>query len=86
MLQINLIIPFQLAIDKLKDKRIGRQKYLKALSKLKPESNSIIKRWKKLGVEINSANETQGLLEQKNRLCNEKKCLFCGIGKSVLAL
>ena len=47
---------------------------------LRPESNSIIKRWDELGVNSENAFETQALLQLKNEYCSKKKCLYCPVG------
>jgi hypothetical protein len=37
-------------------------------------------------VKINTAFESQALLELKNNYCDYKKCLQCGIGNKILKL
>lgn len=44
---------------------------------LKAEKNSIIKQWKNLGAEVNSALETQAFLYYYKNYCQKKKCLDC---------
>ena len=51
---------------------------------LKPEKNSIISQWKKLGLKLNSALETQAFLFQHKHFCSEKNCLNCSIGFQLL--
>jgi hypothetical protein len=41
---------------------------------LKPEKNSIISQWKKLGLKLNSALETQAFLFHHKHFCSEKNC------------
>jgi hypothetical protein len=57
---------------------------LNLLLKIPPENNSILENWKKLDISFKSSFETQGLLELKNELCTDKKCLSCKIGYSIL--
>jgi len=54
------------------------------LDSIKPESNSIIKNWKSLGVRAGSAKETQALIELKREKCEKKKCLTCVIGAELI--
>ncbi|MGV3630030.1 MAG: DUF2851 family protein [Bacteroidota bacterium] len=61
-----------------------RETALEILLHTAAEENSIIKRWKKLGVKCKSSFETQGLLELKNELCAKRKCLSCKIGYEIL--
>jgi hypothetical protein len=54
------------------------------LEKLSPESNEIIRKWNELGIESNSAFETQALLQLKNKYCAYKKCLNCQLGAKII--
>jgi hypothetical protein len=54
------------------------------LSKLPAERNNIVSKWKKVQINVNSAFESQGLLELINEFCSKKKCLTCHIGTKVL--
>jgi hypothetical protein len=59
---------------------------LKLLESLPAEKNNIIDDFETLGVKVNTAFESQGLLELRNNYCNFKKCLQCGIGNKILRL
>ncbi|MDB5008270.1 MAG: hypothetical protein JWP45_2663 [Mucilaginibacter sp.] len=59
---------------------------LQLLENLPKESNNIVADFINLGVKINTAFESQALLELKNNYCNYKKCLQCGIGNKILKL
>jgi hypothetical protein len=59
---------------------------LKLLEHLPNENNKIITDFATLGVKINTAFESQALLELKNSYCNYKKCLQCGVGNKILRL
>ena len=59
---------------------------LKLLEHLPNETNNIITDFVNLGVKINTAFESQALLELKNNYCNYKKCLQCGVGNKILKL
>ena len=59
---------------------------LKLLEHLPNENNNIITDFANLGVKINTAFESQALLELKNNYCNYKKCLHCGVGNKILKL
>lgn len=81
---INVIVPFKYAIGVWEGNTFYKNGAIDDLTKIQPEKNSIIKEWNKLGVSINSACDSQSLLEQKKERCNRKKCLFCAIGQSIL--
>jgi len=81
---INAVVPFIYAIGLWEGNDAYTKQAMEVLKKIKPEKNSVIKEWKKAGVKVNSAFETQSLLELKKQGCNRKKCLFCALGKSIL--
>jgi hypothetical protein len=58
--------------------------FLEILKKMKPEKNSVISKFSKLGVVAKNAFETQALLTLKNNYCAPKRCLECAIGNSIL--
>jgi len=76
---INTLIPLQFVYQK----HIGKQdpdKIIGLIQQLKPEKNSIISKFKKLGIISNSAFITQALLQLKNNYCTKNNCLNCKIG------
>ncbi len=84
LLIINTIIPFLFLYGTHKSIDAYRDKALRFLEALKPEKNSIIEKWKTLGLEPESAYQTQALLQLKNEYCIKKRCLECAIGNSIL--
>jgi len=81
---INTIIPFLFVYGKLKVLSYLQDRAIGLLEAIKPEKNSIITKWKDLGIETSSAFETQSLIQLKNQYCNHKKCLNCQIGNSLI--
>jgi hypothetical protein len=77
---INIVIPFLFVYGEKQNKEYLKNRSLDFLEKLPAEENSIIERWKNLGVGVRSAFESQALLQLKNRYCERKKCLNCQIG------
>lgn len=84
LLIINTIVPFLFLYGTHKSLDKYRDKALRLLEELKPEKNSIIEKWKTLGLEPESAYQTQALLQLKNEYCTKKRCLECSIGNSIL--
>lgn len=81
---INTVAPILFAYGK---KNNIEQYCIRALSifeDLKPEQNSIITVFKKLGVNPQNAADTQSLIQLKNEYCDKRKCLFCKIGYKIL--
>lgn len=84
LLIINTIVPFKFAYTHYKNKQTDTQPLEKLLKAIKPEKNVIIDKYKALGIEVTSAFDTQSLLQLKTKHCDNKKCLDCAIGSSIL--
>ena len=81
---INTIVPFLFLYGNTRNEEAYKQTAFRLLEALKPEKNSIINGWRKLGMEPQSAYQTQALIHLKNEYCNRKKCLECSIGAAIL--
>ena len=84
LLIINTIAPFLFLYGKEKQEEHYKDLALKLLEETAPEKNSIISKWNDLGVDVESAAQTQALLQLKNRYCDKKRCLQCAIGSELL--
>jgi len=83
-LLINSVVPVMFAYaDKMKEED-RKERLFEILQSVEFEKNSVTNRWKELGLKLNSAYDSQGLLELKNECCNFKKCLSCPIGVGLL--
>lgn len=84
-LLINAVAPMLFAygehkqIQELKDRALG------LLDELPPENNHIIRKWQAIGMEINSAGDSQAFIYLYKNYCEEKKCLRCRMGHQILA-
>jgi hypothetical protein len=83
-LVINTIVPFLFHYGKLKDKQHLCDRAIQLLEELKPEQNSVVKKWKSIGMPVLNAFHSQALLELKGAYCSQKKCLNCSIGVTLL--
>jgi Protein of unknown function (DUF2851) len=81
---INAIAPLKHSQFIDSEDEIAKLESVNLLKNLKAEKNTITSHWKKIGVPALNAFESQGLIELKNEHCNRKKCLLCGLGKSIL--
>jgi len=65
-------------------KYIGKEAYIcraiDLLEELSPEHNSIVNQYRRLGVQVKTAADSQALLELRNSYCDKVRCLACGIG------
>ncbi|MCO6148321.1 DUF2851 family protein [Flavobacterium sp. NRK1] len=80
---INTIVPFKFAYAK----SIGKdntEALVGLLQEIAPEKNSIIDKFKSFKVNVNSAYDTQSLLQLKNEYCANKRCVQCSIGLELL--
>lgn len=80
---INAIIPYQIARARVMG-TFSAEIILDNLIELKPENNKITRMWKALGLKVNSAYESQALIQLNKEYCSQKKCLNCNIGLKVL--
>lgn len=83
LLIINTIVPFRFAYSRYQKK--NSDTVLKDLMfSIKPEQNTIIERFDKLGRKSVNAFDTQALLHLKKQYCDLKRCMECKVGKSLL--
>jgi hypothetical protein len=83
LLIVNTIVPLKFAYGFFQ-KSNRFEDFESMLQSVRPESNAIIEHFKKLGVQVSSAMESQSLLEMKKYYCDQKKCLQCSIGTQIL--
>ena len=81
---INTIAPFLFLYGQQKDEPYYKDKALQLLEAIPAEKNKIIDQWKGLGLEPNSAYQTQALLQLKKVYCTQQRCLSCAIGGEIL--
>ncbi|MDD5570070.1 MAG: DUF2851 family protein, partial [Bacteroidales bacterium] len=84
LILINTVIPLVFAYAKQKGDEKLKQKILNLYEFIGGENNSVISKWKELGIPTKTAYYTQSLLELKKQYCNNKKCLECAIGVCIL--
>lgn len=86
ILLINTVIPFIFAYARKKNLDEIADKAINLLENIPSEKNSIIEKWKELGILSENAFDSQSLLQLKKNYCDEKKCLLCRIGHQILTL
>jgi hypothetical protein len=84
LLVINVVAPFLFIYGQKKKNSTLMQRAITILDNLKSENNSVIRKWKSLGIEPPSASQSQALLELKSNNCDKKKCLSCRFGINLL--
>jgi hypothetical protein len=83
---INTVVPFLFCYARLKSNQELMDKALQIMEEIPAERNAIITGWKNLGLTVESAYDSQAVLQLKKQYCDEKKCLRCRIGHKVLTL
>lgn len=80
---INTIVPFRFAYER----SIGKdnpENLLDLLQSISPEKNAVIDKFRQFKVDVQSAYDTQSLLQLRNEYCANKRCLQCAVGLELL--
>lgn len=83
-LVINTIVPMLFVYGDQHLDQAMKDRALRLLESLPPESNQITRKWNELGIDSQSAFETQALIQLKNCYCELKKCLHCQMGAKII--
>lgn len=81
---INTVVPFLFCYAHQKGNQTLKDKAIMLLEELPAERNTIVTGWSQLGISVESAFDSQALLQLKKQYCDDKKCLRCRIGHKVL--
>lgn len=82
---INSFIPFLFAYAKARQLPQYQEKALSFLSEIPCEKNALVRRFEAIGMpKVDSAYQSQALLQLKKRYCDMQQCLSCAIGHEVL--
>jgi hypothetical protein len=84
LIAVNTVIPFLFHYGQIHMQQPLQDRALRLLDELPPESNQIIKKYQALDFEVCSAFDSQALIQLKNQYCDQKRCLSCAIGNSIL--
>jgi hypothetical protein len=84
ILAINAVIPTMFIYGRNTGMEEIAEKALNLLHALKPESNSIIKKWTSIGITTSDAYETQALLQLRKEYCDRRRCVNCAIGHELM--
>lgn len=81
---INTIIPILFTYGHQLKEPQYREKALQWLDQVNAEKNIITKGFTAIRIPVKSASDSQALIQLKNNYCNNKRCLECAIGNSIL--
>ena len=83
LLLINVVIPIQYFYYKNLGKDIT-ETLIKTIKGLPAERNGVIDAFQHLGAKVETAFDSQVLLQQHKQYCKSKRCLDCAIGVALL--
>jgi hypothetical protein len=81
---INAIIPTLFLFGKSVANEDIIERTIEFLYDMKAEDNTIIQKWRSLGVTVEHCGDTQALIELKTKYCDAKLCLSCQVGHHIL--
>lgn len=82
---INAVVPMLFSYGSVKKDDIYIDKALDLLDQIPAEKNSIINQWAALGIDSDSALQSQSLLHLKKEYCDKYKCIQCQIGVNIIS-
>ena len=77
---LNTVIPILFAYGRYKNDEALCDRAFRFLEELKAEDNSIIRMWRECGMDINSAADSQAIVQLKKMYCDNRDCLRCRFG------
>ena len=83
LLIINTLIPLKFSYAKFQGKSIEEELF-QLIKEIKIENNSIVSKFLDLKPLEKNALNSQGLLQLKQKFCDNNKCLQCAIGNSLI--
>jgi hypothetical protein len=86
VLVVNALVPFLFVYGKERGEERFRDKALRWLEELPPESNRVMKDWQRYGVTPCSAFQTQAILQVHREYCLSRRCLHCKLGHEVFRI
>ncbi|HEU5363977.1 MAG TPA: DUF2851 family protein, partial [Hanamia sp.] len=81
---INTIVPILFSYGLHHEEEVYKEKAIKWLEEIAPEKNAITKGFESLHYSNKNAFDSQALIQLKNEYCNNKLCLQCAIGNSLI--
>lgn len=81
---INTIVPVLFAYGWYNKEESYKTKAIQWLQQISAEKNTIIKYWQTAEIAIQSAFDTQALLQLDKNYCKQLKCLECAVGNKIL--
>ena len=84
-LLINTVVPFLFCYGRLRNQFTYEERALDLLNEITAEKNSIVSGFAQCGVRVNSASDSQALIQLKRAYCDVHKCLQCRVAKFLMS-
>ena len=84
LLGINLAVPMIFAYGDYVGDEVLKDHAVELLEKITCESNTIVDAWRQGGVPMESAVDSQAILQLNNEFCARRVCWKCPVGKRVI--
>ncbi|MBQ9356559.1 MAG: DUF2851 family protein [Prevotella sp.] len=84
LLIINTAIPMLFAVGRHRQKEELCDRAFDLLEQIKAEKNHITTMWQECGLTVNSAADSQALIQLKKEYCDRRECLRCRFGYEYL--
>ena len=81
---LNTVVPMVFSFGSLHDRKGYQDKAIQWLETIPAENNGIIQKFTEAGIITRTAFDTQSILELKSMYCDNRRCLDCAIGNSLL--
>jgi Protein of unknown function (DUF2851) len=83
-LALNIIPPILYSYSNYSGNKNFVDQAISIYEALPAENNKVIRNWKELGFEMENGFDSQGFLELQKSFCDQKKCLRCNLGVSIV--
>ncbi len=80
LLIINTVVPVLYAYGRQHNDERYEERALELLEQLKSEDNYIMRQWRDCGLTVDTAADSQALIQLKREYCDRKDCLRCRFG------
>ena len=81
---MNTVVPILVAYGKFIDDQNLIDRAVSYLQQIPAENNKLTRMWDSLGWTVESAFDSQSLIELYNSYCQRKRCISCNIGMSLI--
>jgi len=81
---INVVSLFLFSYGKYTGQYALIERAIALLEQLPAEKNAIVTRFSRAGFPVHAASSSQAVLQLRHHYCDQKRCLYCGIGNRII--